>query len=87
MLKPVVYKSLLLVKLSGTVAKLSLLFTAISTVATMLNTIEGEMGWAIDAVCVTTYLICKTFVARGYDVTSHVPPVRRERIYTFTEKN
>jgi hypothetical protein len=87
MFKPVVYKSLMLVKFSGIVAKLSLLFTAISTVATVLNTIESEMGWAIDALCVATYIIARSFSVYGYEKTQHIPPVGREKTYSFTSNN
>lgn len=84
MYKSVVFKSLMLVKVSGFIAKLSLFFTAISTIATLLNTIESEMGWAIDAVCVATYILARSFSMYGYEKTQHIPPVRKENSYSFT---
>jgi len=44
MLKSIALKSLTAVKLGGFVAKLALAGTAISTIATLVNTIETEMG-------------------------------------------
>lgn len=75
MLKSVVYKSFLLLKLSGLIAKLSLVFTFVSTVATLLDTIDTEMGWAIDAVCIATYLVARSINIYSYDKTQHIPPV------------
>jgi len=84
MYKHIVYKSLVLVKLGSLVAKLSLFCTAVSTVATLLDTIDNEMGWAIDMICVATYLFARSVPFQAYEKTPHVPPVKKEKHYAFT---
>ena len=74
MLKPIALKSLTWVKLGGFIAKLALACTAISTIATLFDTIETEMGGVIDAICVATYLIARNLSVRSYDRTTHIPP-------------
>ncbi len=76
MLKPIIFKGLTLVKLSSLIAKLALACTAISTIATLFDTIEAEMGVAIDIICVATYFITRNFPIRSYDKTRHIPPRR-----------
>jgi hypothetical protein len=87
MLKPVVYKSLMLVKLSGLVSKLSLLFTAISTIATLFDRIESEMGWAINAICIAAWLMAKNLAMGGYEKTRHIPPVASKKSYSLTSSH
>lgn len=86
MFKPIAYKSLVFIKLGGLVAKLSVLCSAISTAATMLNDIEFEMGGAIDAVCVVTYLAAIWFSSCNYEKTKHIPPVGNGKTASFASK-
>lgn len=85
MLRSLMYKSLLMVKFGGVIAKLSLFCSAVSTIATILNDIEFEMGGAIDAVCVVTYLVAIWFSSYDYERTKHIPPVdKKAKSFNFT---
>ncbi len=83
MYKPLMYKSLAFVKINSLVAKLSLFCTAISTIATLYDTIQTEMGWAIDVVGVSVYMVVRGFSFYSYDKTQHIPPVKRRKYYAF----
>lgn len=84
MYKHIVYKSFVLVKAGSLIAKLSLFCTAVSTIATLLDTIDSEMGWAIDILCVAIYLFARNLAFQGYEKTPHVPPVKKENQHSFT---
>ena len=83
MMKPVIYKTLILLKFGGLVAKLSVFCTVLSTFATLFDAIESDIGWAIDAVCIAVYLVSKTVSIYSYDKTEHIPPIDKSRRYAF----
>ncbi|HEU5047230.1 MAG TPA: hypothetical protein VFT64_05225 [Rickettsiales bacterium] len=58
-----------------------MIFSIISTIATLLNDIGAEMGGAIDIICIAIYMAAIGITSYGgYDRTVHVPPSRTKQV-------